>query len=153
MDPAYGEKKNLMIAEDDDEDFFIFSLAVEETQIAVALTRAENGEVLMKILSESIPDILFLDLQLPCKSGRQCIREIRADRRFDGLPIIIYSSFDDSESVDYCFRESANLFMVKPHNMTEFVDALKRILTINWKRANYFPGRPEFLISSTRRDV
>jgi CheY-like chemotaxis protein len=137
---------NVLIAEDDDDDFFIFSLAIKETQIAIALMRVENGEILMKTLNEHIPDILFLDMHMPCKSGKECIREIRADRRYDHLPIIIYSSFSDDDHVDYCFREGANLYTVKPYDLADFTRTLQRILGVDWKRSMYYPPKQDFVV-------
>src|ERR1041384_1470714 len=89
---------NVIIAEDDDDDFFIFSVAISETAFTVILKRAEDGELLMKLLQEQIPDILFLDLLMPCKDGKQCLLEIRSDRRYDSLPIIVYTALEDLES-------------------------------------------------------
>ncbi len=73
---------NVLIAEDDDEDYLIFSLAIEELSFKVILSRAENGDILFKLLDENNPDIVFLDLLMPCKDGRQCLREIRANRKY-----------------------------------------------------------------------
>lgn len=81
--------RNVLIAEDDDDDFYIFSKAIEELSIPIILSRAENGEILIKLLNEKYPDMLFLDILMPCKDGRQCLKEIRSDRRYDDLPIII----------------------------------------------------------------
>ena len=86
---------NVLIAEDDDEDYLIFSLAIEELSFKVILSRAENGDLLFKLLDENNPDIVFLDLLMPCKDGRQCLREIRSNRKYDAIPIIVYSSLSD----------------------------------------------------------
>ena len=137
----------VLIAEDDDDDFLIFSLAIAETKVAVALSRAENGEILMKVLSEHIPDILFLDMHMPCKHGRECLKEIRSNHLYDDLPIIIYSSFTDLNTIDYCFREGSNLYTIKPNSIAELTEILRRILLIDWRRTMYFPPKSEFVIN------
>src|ERR1700755_2803329 len=96
---------NVLIAEDDDDDFFIFSVAISETAFTVILRRAEDGELLMKLLQEEIPDVLFLDLLMPCKDGKQCLLEIRSDRRYDRLPVIVYTSLEDLETIEYTYRQ------------------------------------------------
>ncbi|HEY0612647.1 MAG TPA: response regulator, partial [Chitinophaga sp.] len=109
------EQTYVLLAEDDDDDYLIFSLAVDElTSVRVALKRAENGDILMRLLDEKHPDLLFLDLLMPCKDGRQCIREIRSNSKFDSLPIIVYSSMSDLESIEFCYREGTNLYARKP---------------------------------------
>jgi CheY-like chemotaxis protein len=145
-------EKSVLIAEDDDEDFFIFSFAVNETKVAVALDRAENGDVLMKKLRNKIPDLLFLDIQMPCKDGRQCIREIRADKRYDDMPVIVYSSFDDMHNIDHCFREGANLYIVKPTYFADFVESLRLLLAMDRRSAMYYPAKSDFVLQQPRRD-
>jgi len=137
---------NVVIAEDDDDDFFIFSVAISETAFTVILRRAEDGELLMKLLQEEIPDILFLDMLMPCKDGKQCLLEIRSDRRYDNLPIVVYTSLDDLETVEYAYRQGSNLFSIKPNSIEDLKEALQRILSIDWKKTMYFPPKSEFFI-------
>lgn len=146
MAPQENEK-HVLIAEDDDDDYLIFSLAIAETKVAVGLTRARDGENLMKVLSEQIPDILFLDMQMPCKNGRECLKEIRGNRRYDDLPIIIFSSFTDPNTIEYCFREGSNLYTIKPNSISELTEILRRILIVDWKKAMYYPRQSEFVIN------
>src|SRR3569833_1538684 len=105
MSEEMENSKRLMLAEDNDDDFLIFSVAIKESKLAVALSRAVNGEILMDMLRMELPDVLFLDLLLPYKSGTQCIREIRADRRYDNLPVIVYTGINDVNDVEFCYRD------------------------------------------------
>lgn len=137
----------VLIADDDDDDFFIFSHASAELQVKVVLTRAENGALLLRLLDEKNPDILFLDILLPEKDGRQCLREIRANQKYDTLPIIMYTSLSDLDHVEFCFREGANFFIVKPNSFTELKEVLQRLFTLNWNKALYYPPRPDFVLN------
>jgi len=56
------------------------------------LSRAINGKILLQLLEEKLPNILFPDLLMPCVDGCQCLKEIRANKKYDAIPIIIYSS-------------------------------------------------------------
>jgi CheY-like chemotaxis protein len=141
-DPAH-----VLMAEDDDEDFLIFSLAIKELAFTVVLTRAENGDILFKLLDEKNPDILFLDLLMPCKDGRQCLKEIRANKKYDSLPIIMYSSLNDLKDIEFCYREGSNLYAIKPHTLTELKNILERIFSIDWKKLLYFPSRTDFVLN------
>lgn len=144
---AQENETKVLLAEDDEDDYLIFSLAIAETQVAVALTRVKDGEQLMKVMNEHIPDILFLDVHMPCKGGKECLREIRSNRRYDDLPIIIYSSFSDINTVEYCFREGSNLYTIKPSTIPELTEILRRILTVDWKKTMYYPRQSEFVIN------
>lgn len=136
----------MLLADDDDDDYFFFSIAISEIPINVLLTRAEDGEKLMKLLEEKVPDILFLDLLMPCMKGHDCLRSIRSDRRFDGLPIIVYTSMDDITNIELCFREGSNLYAIKPTNVDDLKSMLDRILMIDWKKMLYFPTFSKFVI-------
>lgn len=142
------ERTYVLLAEDDDDDYLIFSLAVDEiTSVRVELKRAENGDILMRLLDEKHPDLLFLDLLMPCKDGRQCIREIRSNRKFDSLPIIVYSSMSDIESIEFCYREGSNLFAKKPSSLSDLKSILERIFSMDWKRMLYYPPMSQFVIN------
>lgn len=143
----YDDATHILLAEDDDEDYLVFSLAIDELSFAVVLTRAENGEVLLKLLDEKHPDILFLDILMPCKDGRQCLREIRSNRKFDSLPIIVYTSLTDLKEIEFCYREGSNLYAIKPSSLQELKTILSRILSIDWKKLLYFPPKSEFVIN------
>ena len=139
----------VLLAEDDDDDYLIFSLAVNDiTSVRVELKRAENGDILMRLLDEKHPDLLFLDLLMPCKDGRQCIREIRANIKFDSLPIIVYSSMSDLESIEFCYREGTNLYARKPSSLSDLKSILEKIFAMDWKRMLYYPPMSQFVINS-----
>jgi CheY-like chemotaxis protein len=141
------DNTNVLIAEDDHDDFEMFSAAVRDLSLSVLITRAENGEILMQLLDASSPDILFLDILMPCKDGKQCLREIRQNKKYDLLPIIIYSSFRDPQSIEFTFREGANVFIIKPSSYNELKEILHRIFTIGWKNSLYYPSLSEFVIN------
>jgi len=147
MNLVNEQATNILLAEDDDDDYYVFSLAVEEVSYAIILSRAANGEVLMKLLDEKTPDILFLDLLMPCQDGRQCLRAIRSNQKFDDLPVIIYSSLTDLVNVEYCYREGSNLFVIKPTTIAELNDMLERILSIDWKKTLYYPTKAKFVLN------
>lgn len=146
MNLTESKTTNVLIAEDDDDDFFIFSVAISETAFTVILRRAEDGELLMSLLQEELPDILFLDMLMPTKDGKQCLRELRSDRRYDSMPIIVYTSLEDLDTVEYCYRQGSNLYTLKPNSIEDLKEALHRILSIDWKKTLYFPPKSEFVI-------
>jgi CheY-like chemotaxis protein len=147
MNLSDADTTHVLLAEDDNEDYYIFSVAIQQVPLTVLLTRAENGELLMKLLDEKVPDILFLDMLMPCKDGQQCLREIRANKKYDALPIIVYSSLDDLRTIEFCYREGSNLYAIKPSSFDELKTILERILTIDWKKVMYFPTFSDFVLN------
>lgn len=137
--------RNVLMAEDDDDDFELFSEVIRNLSLKVLLARAQNGDVLMKILHEEVPDILFLDILMPCKNGKDCLHEIRSNKKFDDLPIIVYTSVRDLETVEFCYRKGTNMFVYKPHTYGELVQTIERIFTMNWKQVRYYPSLSNFV--------
>jgi CheY-like chemotaxis protein len=138
----------VMLAEDDDDDYYMFSLAIKEVPIKVLLTRAEDGEKLMRLLDEKTPDILFLDLLMPCKDGQECLQEIRAIKKYDNLPIIVYTSMEDLRTIEFCYRQGANLYALKPISFQELSGLLERLLLMDWKKVLYYPTLSQFVVRS-----
>jgi len=146
----HDENKNMVekviIAEDDDDDFSIIKDAILHHRLTIKITRAENGDVLIKILDEDSPDLLFLDISMPCRDGKQCLKEIRSNKKFDLLPIIMYTSMSNSQDVEFCFREGANLYALKPSSFAELTSMIKNIFEIDWRKSLYYPPINQFVI-------
>jgi CheY-like chemotaxis protein len=139
------------VAEDDDEDFELFADAINDLSRKIILERASNGDILMKILQEKMPDMLFLDILMPCKDGRECVFEIRSDRKFDDLPIIVFSSVKSADSIEFFYRQGTNLYVFKPHSYRELVKALEKIFGIHWKEVRYYPKYSDYVLDPSRK--
>jgi CheY-like chemotaxis protein len=143
-----GETTYVMIAEDDDDDYYIFSVAMAETTYKVLLSRAVNGQILLQKMEQELPDIVFLDMLLPVLDGQHCLKAIRSNKRYDNIPIIAYTSLKDLESIEFCYREGSNLFVMKPSSYADLKKILERILAIDWKKTMYYPPRTEFVFKT-----
>jgi CheY-like chemotaxis protein len=141
-------KTNVLLAEDDHDDVLIFELALEKVPVSVELRSAEDGERLFELLKELIPDILFLDINLPCKDGVACIAEIRRNSEYNNLPVIMYTSFKSKQYIDRCYQSGANFYIVKGNTINELAEKLKRIFSIDWKNFMYYPPLGEFVMGS-----
>jgi response regulator RpfG family c-di-GMP phosphodiesterase len=139
--------QNVLLAEDDDDDYELFLEVIKDLSLQVFLTRAENGDVLMRILHEKVPDMLFLDIMMPCKNGKDCLLEIRTHKKFDNLPIIVYTSLRDFDTVEFCYRRGTNLFVYKPYSYAELVNIIEKIFAINWKEMRYYPKLSNFVLN------
>lgn len=146
MERSSAEQTHIILGEDDDDDYYVFSLAIAEIPFKVLLTRAEDGEKLLKLLDEKTPDVLFLDLMMPCKDGHECLKEIRRNKKYDKLPIIIYSSLADLKNIEMCYRNGANLYAIKPSSYEDLKSILERILSVDWKKVLYFPSLSQFVL-------
>ncbi len=122
--------RTLFIADDDKDDLLVFSLAVEEVDPATRLITASDGVEAMKILKHpqsGIPDYIFLDLNMPKKSGIECIAEIRRESRLNGIPIIIYSTSSAPAEKKEALASGADIFITKFIRFNDLCEALTNI--------------------------
>ncbi|HEY0047222.1 MAG TPA: response regulator, partial [Flavobacterium sp.] len=82
----------IILADDDADDRVIFSEALSEVRANQQLTVFSDGVELMNYLQQAaeLPQLLFLDLNMPKKSGFECLREIRTNERYKDISIAIY---------------------------------------------------------------
>jgi CheY-like chemotaxis protein len=86
---------NILLADDDKDDRFFFEKALQELPVATHLTTVQNGEQLMDYLdinSAHLPDVLFLDLSMPRKTGFECLSEIKENEKLKNLPVVMFST-------------------------------------------------------------
>jgi CheY-like chemotaxis protein len=121
-------KKNVVIADDDQDDVEIFQDAVVEVDCSVNVTVAKDGKKLFEILSEMPkPDAILLDLNMPSKSGKECLQEIRAIEGLSDVPVLILSTSNFKEDVRFCLEKGANGYYVKPQTFGGMVKIAKDI--------------------------
>jgi CheY-like chemotaxis protein len=139
---------HILFSDDDTDDALLFTQAADLMTSSILLSFAEDGEQLMRYLSkEMLPDLIFLDLNMPVKNGMECLREIRSDKKLDWLPVIIYTTSDNPKDIDICYELRANLYVVKPTSFESIIKTLKKIINIDFKNQG-FPPRLNFLLQS-----
>jgi CheY-like chemotaxis protein len=126
---AAKQVQNVFLADDDKDDIDYLKEAINEIcPDKIMLTTAQNGEELLaKLETNAIPDLIILDLNMPILDGIKCLKLIRSMQKYNVVPIIIYSTskIDSKE----CFKEGADYYMIKPNNyitITNFVNGICR---------------------------
>ena len=103
-----GKKSiDVLLAEDDVESREIFIEAIKEVAPQVNVRVADNGRDLMGFLLSqrtALPDLIFLDLNMPLKNGHECLEEIRANDELKDIPVIIYSTSSSVQHIDETFK-------------------------------------------------
>ena len=108
-----------------------------------------NGIDLMKHLNENVsptPHLLFLDLNMPKKSGLECLKEIRELEQYKNLTIVIYSTSSSSTDIENTFLYGANVYINKPIQLELLRKALAHVLKINWQYHTSSLNRDNFLL-------
>ena len=114
---------NILLADDDTDDCIFFKEAVEELLLSTQLTAVNDGEQLMQHVTNEtneLPDVLFLDLNMPRKNGFECLSEIKLNQRLKQLPVIIFSTSFEQEVVNLLYKNGAQYFIRKPSEFSQF---------------------------------
>ncbi|MDP1746731.1 MAG: response regulator [Bacteroidota bacterium] len=85
----------ILLADDDRDDRFMFQKALKALPVTTNLTTVYDGVQLMKYLSENsehLPDVLFLDINMPRKNGFECLLEIKESETLKELPVVMFST-------------------------------------------------------------
>jgi len=110
-------KHRLLLADDDMDDIVFFKEALEELPFASKLTTVNDGVELMQFLTGElieVPDMLFLDLNMPRKTGYECLSEIKSDDRLKHLPVIIISTSFEHDIARSLYKNGADFYLCKP---------------------------------------
>jgi CheY-like chemotaxis protein len=125
--------ENIWLADDDIDDCEVFEDAIRQILPLVNLTILSNGEELLeKLYSAKMPDLLFLDINMPCKDGLDCLKEIRGKQEFQKLPIVMFTSSNQPKHIDASYGYGANLYYTKPSSFQQLIAGLSGLLQMNW---------------------
>lgn len=127
--------RSVVIADDDKQELFLLKDVIFEADASIKVTVVKNGESLLSLLSFYLPDLLFLDLDMPCKNGLECICEIRRNYFTSQLPVVMYSATSRPHNIETCYEMGAHLYLIKPKTTLQLKEAVKKILLLDWSKA------------------
>lgn len=125
----------IFLADDDEDDRILFEEALQEVNSDVVLTQAEDGKELLDILSQqhhSLPDVIFLDINMPKLDGFGCLQEIKQDANLKELLIIMLSTSSDPIIIEKAFGLGATFYAVKPNTFEGLKLLIKNVLSMDW---------------------
>jgi CheY-like chemotaxis protein len=134
------------MADDDKDDFYILKEAAERTGEPLKVSYAANWLEIWKFVIKTLPDILFLDINMPVKNGLECLQLLREDRKYDEVPIIIYSTSVSKSDIDKAYAHGANYFIIKPNAIDDITSMVKKLCSMGTDALRSIPPREEFVI-------
>jgi CheY-like chemotaxis protein len=140
---------SITLADDDEDDRLFFMDAFDELKINTNVTTCNDGIELMEYLmnpATNLPNILFLDLNMPRKNGFECLVEIRKDRKFNDIAIAIYSTSASEEDIENTFVHGANIYIKKPSDFNTLKKVLSDVVTLNWQYHTSGLNKENFLL-------
>ena len=130
-----GEPVVIVLADDDEEDRMLTQKALAESRLVNELHCVEDGEELLDYLHQRAdyvdpataprPHVILLDLNMPRKSGREALAEIKADPAFRHIPIVVLTTSAEDEDIFRSYEVGANSFITKPVTFDGLVQVMR----------------------------
>jgi CheY-like chemotaxis protein len=130
-----NEPLMILLADDDESDRYLFKEAMGELKIKSVVHTVNNGTQLMDYLNKkdtALPDLLFLDLNMPRKNGLECLIEIRNNEKIKNIPIAIYSTSASKNDIEETFRHGANVYIKKPSDFNILKQLLAKVVSADY---------------------
>lgn len=140
--------RRILLADDDDDDHLIFADAIREIDDAIICDGATDGKAVLDKLAgcSQLPDILFLDINMPLLNGFECLKKLKEQERFAKIPVVIYSTTANDSAIETARSLGASLFLPKPPDHKILSVKLKRTFEILFPVAENAGCGHEFLI-------
>jgi chemotaxis family two-component system response regulator Rcp1 len=142
----FSDKKvNILLIEDNEGDVRLIQEAFRDSKIKNKFTVVNDGENAMEYLykqgkyAESPrPDLIFLDLNLPQKSGLEILEEIKSSPELKRIPVVILTTSSTDENIQKSYGLFANCYITKPADFNQFVNVVK-VIEEFWSNIAWLP--------------
>lgn len=124
------DNKIFWLIDDDADDRMLFARAVKRIGRNVSYESIETAEEAISMLENNdtrLPDVVFLDINMPRMGGWECLSRIKADERTKNIPVIMYSTSERASDIKLAEELGALSFCVKPEEMPDLQQMLTTV--------------------------
>ena len=142
-----NESLNIILADDEDNDRLFFIDALKELKIKTIIHTVNDGVELMEYLNNEdniLPQLIFLDLNMPRKNGFECLKEIKGNYKLNDIAIAIFSTSMSENDIEQTLMNGANVYINKPNSFDELKQALTKVVTTAYAYQNTFFNKANF---------
>jgi len=111
MNQAENDEVRVLLVEDDSALAQMYRVKLERDGYTVHV--AGDGEEALSMLSDELPDLIFLDVRLPRMDGLVFLEHIRANKRTRNIPVVIVSNYSEAELVSRGLQLGALEYLIK----------------------------------------
>lgn len=126
--------RNIYLADDDNDDIELFQEALQDVCNACSLTSSKNGlELLRKLegLQNSLPEVLFLDINMPLVNGLECLEKIKSEESLKNITVIIFTTSTSAATIERAYKLGASLFVEKPCDYNKLKELIRNIMKMD----------------------
>jgi len=137
---------HILLVDDNEDDRYCFQLAIGELGEMYRLDCCSNSELIQQYINKSKPDLIFMDINMPNKTGIECLGELKQHKEYSQIPVIMYSVSSNEQDQKASFNAGAHYYFIKPYAEKVLVTTLKKIFQTDWKVVQAIPQWNEFVI-------
>lgn len=144
-----SELFEVILVDDDADDRFLFQEAFEELKVATDLRLFSDGQEFIDHLEsglEKLPQLIFLDLNMPIKNGIECLRFIRKSDVLNEIFVAIYSTSSAEKDVEDTFINGANIYIKKPNEYNLLMRLIDKVVKMAFQNTNANLNRNNFML-------
>ncbi len=118
----------ILLVEDNPGDADLIQEILMDSAEKKEITVAVDGMEALRCLREGpLPDLILLDLNLPRKSGREVLQEIKSTESLQRIPVVVLTSSEAEDDLADVYRLHANCYLAKPVDLDEFMNVVRAI--------------------------
>ncbi len=119
---------DILLVEDNPDDAELIFYALKKFNLARSVVHLQDGEAALTYLRDParpLPQVVFLDVQLPCINGLDVLAALRQQKRTARLPVVMLTSSAVEDDILTSYQRGANSYVVKPIDFDEFVATIR----------------------------
>ena len=124
-------RQKVLIVDDDPDDRMIILETLRTCDASVECYELKHGNGVLDYMHqtfvETLPSFILLDLNMPGKSGKQVLKELKGDHKYTSIPVIIFTTTSSIKEKQESYFLGANCFVTKPHNYDSFRNVMRAI--------------------------
>ncbi len=141
------KKLRILLVDDDPGDVRYMKEVFAECGLSSDLLIAASGIEAMDILCRNgihentvLPELILLDLNMPGKDGFSVLKDIKSDKRFNYIPVIVLSSSNAKKDILRAYDGNANCYITKPNDLKSYMSVVQSIQNF-WANTVRIPKR------------
>jgi len=121
----------ILLIDDDEDEQCIFTEALKKINDPIKCLFAVTPQQGLKLLNQSLPDFVFLDMNMPALNGLQLLEIIKKNDRLKQIPVIMYSTTINQTFTNTAVSKGAFACIKKKDTIQELADTLKKLISKN----------------------
>ena len=124
----------ILLVEDSPSDTDLTLEALKDFKVLSRVSVVEDGVLALQFLRQEgpyaqapRPDLILLDLNLPCKNGREVLAEIKRDPKLQSIPVVVLTTSRTDHDILGAYQLNANCYITKPVDFNEFLEVVRAI--------------------------